>query len=190
MNRSLGNLLRCLIGDNPRQWDLVIPQAEFAYNSSVNRSTGKSAFQIVYGANPKGVVELAELPTHPNVSREATDFIDHIREIHQEVEQKLISMTGRYKEEADRHRRRKVFQDGEMVMVHLSKKRYPRGTYNKLKPRKFGPCKIKSRINDNAYLLDLPKELDISPVFNVADLYSLPTEAREETITRKIAEDS
>lgn len=64
-NRSLGNLLRCLVGGKPHQWDLVIPQAEFAYNSNINRSTGKSTFQIVYGSNPKGVVELADLPTHP-----------------------------------------------------------------------------------------------------------------------------
>ena len=66
-------------------------------------------------------------------------------------------------------------------MIHLSKKRYSKGTYNKLKPRKFGPCKIKRRINDNAYLMDLPEELDINPVFNVVDLYSLSAESSKDT---------
>ena len=85
VNRSLGNLLRCLVGDKPRQWDLILPQAEFAYNSSINRSTGKSAFQIVYGANPKGVVDLMDLPTDPYLSRGATDFVENIQGIHQQV---------------------------------------------------------------------------------------------------------
>ena len=177
---SLGNLLHCLVGDKLRQWDLVLPQAEFAYNSSINRSTGKSVFQIVYGANPKGVADLVDLPTDPYLSKDATDFVENIQGIHQQVEHKLQSMVDQYKEDTNRHRRRKVFQEGEMVMVHLRKKRYPKGTYNKLKPRKFGPCKIKRRINDNAYLMDLPEELDISHVFNVADLYSLPTESSKE----------
>ena len=40
VNRSLGNLLRCLVGENFRAWDLVLPTAEFAYNNSVNRTIG------------------------------------------------------------------------------------------------------------------------------------------------------
>ena len=44
VNHSLGNLLRCLVGDNPKGWDMILPQAEFAYNNSVNRSTSKSPF--------------------------------------------------------------------------------------------------------------------------------------------------
>jgi hypothetical protein len=31
------------------QWDHILPQVEFAYNDSLNRSTGQSPFQIVYG---------------------------------------------------------------------------------------------------------------------------------------------
>ncbi|GJR40630.1 putative CCCH-type zinc finger family protein [Tanacetum coccineum] len=47
VNRSLGNLLRSLVGENPRQWDLVLPQAEFAYNRSHSRTTRKTPFEIV-----------------------------------------------------------------------------------------------------------------------------------------------
>jgi len=52
VNQSLGNLLRCIVGENPKQWDVALPQAKFAYNSFVNRSKGKSPFQILYGRNP------------------------------------------------------------------------------------------------------------------------------------------
>lgn len=49
VNRSLGNLLRYLVGDKPSNWEVVLAQAEFAYNNSVNRSTGKTPFEIVTG---------------------------------------------------------------------------------------------------------------------------------------------
>jgi transposase InsO family protein len=58
VNRSLRDLLRSLVTEHHSQWDNILPQAEFAYNDSINRRTGKSPFQIVYGMQPRGVFEL------------------------------------------------------------------------------------------------------------------------------------
>jgi len=38
VNRNLGNLLRCLVQENLQNWDLILPTAQIAYNSYVNRS--------------------------------------------------------------------------------------------------------------------------------------------------------
>ena len=55
-------------------------------------------------------------------------------------------------------------------MVHLRKECFPVGTYNKLKMKKFGPCKIVKRHDSrNAYEVELPANLNISPIFNILD---------------------
>ena len=63
VNRSLGNLLRCLVGDHQGTWDLILPHAQFAYNNSVNRSTGLNPHKIVYGHKPRAPIDL--IPMSP-----------------------------------------------------------------------------------------------------------------------------
>jgi hypothetical protein len=60
MNRSLADLLRSLVTKHHSQWDNILPQAEFSYNDSINRSKGQRPFQIVYGMQPRGISELMD----------------------------------------------------------------------------------------------------------------------------------
>ncbi len=76
INRTLGNILRSLTQENPRQWDNALPQAEFAYNNVPNRSSGKSPFEIVYIRPPLHTLDLVPLPKLPGMSIIADHMID------------------------------------------------------------------------------------------------------------------
>ena len=68
---------------------MVKPQDEFSYNCSINRSIGQSPFQIVYGTNPKGILDLVDLPISPHLNKEVADFVGNIRIIAQNFRLKL-----------------------------------------------------------------------------------------------------
>jgi hypothetical protein len=80
INQSLGNLLRSIVGENPKQWDLSLPQEEFAYNSLVNRSIGKYPFQVVYIINPMGVLDLVQLLLGDRINDDGEAFAENIQQ--------------------------------------------------------------------------------------------------------------
>lgn len=68
---------------NPKQWDQCLPQAEFAFNSMPNRSTGCSPFAAAYGQLPKQVVDINSVPsTNPVVE----DIITNSKKIYDRVQ--------------------------------------------------------------------------------------------------------
>lgn len=97
VNRSLGNLLRCLVMDYTVTWDLLLAHAEFAYNNSTNRSTGCSPFEVVTGMKPRTPAVLVPLPLHSRHSAGADDFLQHVQTIHKEVRSRIERSNAEYK---------------------------------------------------------------------------------------------
>jgi transposase InsO family protein len=89
VNRSFGNLLRSLVTEHHNQWEQILLQAEFTYNDSPNRGTGKIPFQILYEMKPRGVSELRDLEQSEIRSVGAEDFAAEMQKIHSQIRGQL-----------------------------------------------------------------------------------------------------
>jgi len=73
------------------------------------------------------------------------------------------------------------FEVGDLVLAHLIKERFPKREYNKLKFKKIRVCRVLRKFSANAYKIELPPDVGISPIFNVVDLYKYEGENEDDT---------
>jgi hypothetical protein len=92
------------------------------------------------------------------------------------VKECLQNSSQEYKCRADQHKRQLQFEVGDLILVHLRKERFLRGTYNKLKMKKIRPCRVLKKFGTNAYEIELQDGIGISTIFNISDLYPYKAE--------------
>ena len=148
--------MRCLIGEHPRNWESIFLLAEFA--SSLSRTFKASPFEVVYGIKPLSVLDLAplSLSKKENVRAKKKKRTQFMQSVHAQVKERIEHSNANYKAAADIHRWRLNFMEGDLVWVILTKERCPHGFYSMLGARKVGSCKVLTKINDNAYTVQLP----------------------------------
>ncbi|KAI3788378.1 hypothetical protein L2E82_01142 [Cichorium intybus] len=98
----------------------------------------------VYGLNPLTPLDLAALDTTTKFSKEAYDMAADIQSIHKRIHDKITKTNDLLK--------------------------FPAKRRSKLSPRSDGPFHVLSKVNDNAYKIELPGDSSVSTTFNVADL--------------------
>ncbi|WVZ93961.1 hypothetical protein U9M48_039910 [Paspalum notatum var. saurae] len=155
---------------NLRRWEDCLPHIEFAYNRATHSSTKMCPFQIVYGYIPRAPIDLFSLDAAETPHIDAVAHVEQMIDLHAQTHQNIAAANAKYQVAGSKGRKHITFAPGDMVWLHLRKDRFPTLRRSKLMPRAAGPFKVLTKINDNAYILDLPAEFGVSTSFNVADL--------------------
>ena len=147
-----------------------MPFIEFAYNRAMHSTISYSPFEIVYGFNLLTPLDLMSLPVDGRSSLDGQKKAELVKSLHERVRLQIAQKNERVASQANKGRRRVIFEPGDWVWVHMRKERFPTHKKTKLHPRGDGPFQILEKINDNAYKVDLPGEHKVSATFNVSDL--------------------
>lgn len=126
---------------------------------------------VVYTKVPNFVADLCPLSLFK--SQLATKTAEETVQFLHDVNQRLLMLP--IKDKLIKKRRYKEFTVGDLVMAHISKGHIPTGSYSKLQDIKLRSFRIMKKVGDNAYTLDLPESLQVSPTFNIADFFEYHT---------------
>jgi hypothetical protein len=176
VNRTLSMLLRTMVKKNFKNWEECFPHVEFAYNRAIYSTTNLCTFEIVYGFKPIAPIDLLPLPLQERTNMEASNRAAYIKKIHEKTNEAIELKAVHKATSMNKHRKKVLFEPGDLVWIHLHKEHFSYQRKSKLMPRGDGPFRVLSRINDNAYKIDLPTSYGVSNTFNVADLLPFTSE--------------
>jgi hypothetical protein len=183
VNRTLSMLLRTMVKKNLKDWEECLPHVEFAYNRAVHSTTNLCPFEIVYGFKPIAPIYLLPLPLQERTNMEASERAAYIKKIHEKTKEAIELKAVRKATSMNKHRKKVLFELGDLVWIHLRKERFLEQCKSKLMPWGDGPFRVLAKINDNAYKIHLPPSYGVSNTFNIADLLPYTSEDTLESRT-------
>jgi hypothetical protein len=172
-NRTVEGMLRAFVGPRQNDWDEFLPLVEFAYNDSVQASTGFSPFFLTQGRNPLSPLSVPVSDARRglgSVSPAADDHVGRMRTALSDAKQALVEAQKRQKSAYDRHRRDWAPKLGDMVLLSTSHLNLEGHVSPKLSPRFVGPFRVSEVISPVAFRLDLPATMRCHNVFYVSAL--------------------
>jgi hypothetical protein len=161
-NRTLINLIKKKISDNPKHWHKILSEALWAHRISKHSATKVSPFELVYGQEAVLPVEISL-----NAVRFArqndltlTDYYNAMMDNIDEVTDKRVIALGVIEKDKimvarayNKKVKAKSFQVGDLVWKTFLPLRNKDRKFGKWSPSWEGPYKVKQVVSGNAYLL-------------------------------------
>ncbi|KAK3013710.1 hypothetical protein RJ639_009801 [Escallonia herrerae] len=166
VNALLECYLRHFVSANQTDWARLFDVAQFSYNLMRSEATNQSPFEIGIGQQPLTPLTLAgdykgRSPLAAQVARSWNEQAD--------VARSYLDKAGRkMKKWADKRRRTKEYNLGDMVMLKLLPQQFKsfRKVHKGLIRKYEGPFPIVAKVGKAYYRLELTPKLKIHPVFH------------------------
>ncbi|KAJ9514751.1 hypothetical protein QJQ45_028514 [Haematococcus lacustris] len=178
-NRTLEDMLRNYVSPHHDDWDQHLTAAEFAYNASVQASTGYTPFRLNSGQEPYTPLTLSVPP--PAVqgdSESASGFLERMAHDIASATHNLVKAQERQTTNANKKRRDHTFKVGDMVYLAHSFFAHTQpanataeNATRKFLPRQHGPFKVLEVVTPVALRLQFPPAWStMHPVVHVSHI--------------------
>lgn len=151
-NRTLESILAKLLQDNTTQWDDQIPQALFAYRTSLHESTRFSPFLLMFGRSPNLPIDVM-LGKSNSRCQPVPEFVETIQEkmpgLFNMAKEHLSVAQAHQKQCHDNHSQPRLFQVGAQVLLYTPV--VPKGSIKKFASHWKGPFIVLNKLSDVNY---------------------------------------
>lgn len=132
--------------EDGRDWDVELKNIQYAINSMTNKSTGKSAHDLLFGFQPRNALQNKLI-----LALEEQEPAD-VLQLRLEALVKIKKEQARQKDHFDRKRKRPhEYQQGDLVLIRRDP--VACGEPRKLRPLFKGPYEVKEVLGNDRYLL-------------------------------------
>ena len=184
-NRTIQDMMRSFVNVRHDNWDELLPALEFAYNNSLQKSTGRTPFYLTYGMHPRTPAALLSEAKPNTNSPEADAFVADLQAALDAAKDAIAKAQAKQKEFADRRRRHVRFEAGDRVWLdaeHL--KLEGLGPKAKFRDKWVGIFPITKMVGPLAAKLELPPTLKVHPVIHVSRTPKSPSASQDAPTSR------
>jgi hypothetical protein len=171
-NRTLEEYLRSYINLEQDNWDELLVTAEIAYNNSVHISTNYSPYYLNSGQHPNLSMILNVNNNNNNNNINNNNVKELLTQLQHDInyaKECLSEAQKRQEYYSNKSRREMIFKVGDLVMLSTNNLKNLDKT-PKLSSKYIGPFKIKNKISDVVYELELPTDMNIHSTFHISKL--------------------
>ena len=187
-NGTLKAMLKKTVAEEGKDWDRLLPYLLFAYREVPQASTGFSPFELVYGRNVRGPLDVLKEAWAANTrsSESVVSYVlmmqerrEKLREI---VRENLEDAQATQKEWYDRNARNREFQPGDQVLILLPT------TSNKLLAEWRGPYPVVRKVSNVTYEVKVTDGRKKNRIFHVNMLRGWKSPTAASFVAQEVSE--
>ncbi|KAK6994766.1 Retrovirus-related Pol polyprotein from transposon 17.6 [Biomphalaria glabrata] len=192
-NHSLLTMLRRLVDGRPEEWDTYLNAALFAYREVPQASLGYSPYQVIFGSQPRGPLEVLKQnwtkeqvdPEIKTVSKYVQDLQERLATVRSIATDNLKRARKRQEKNYNRRAKERSIEVGKSVLVLL-----PKHT-NKLQICWQGPFEVVEKISATNYKVKIGRKQKVFHVNLLKEFLERPSsDAPSALMSIAIAEDT